>query len=190
MERPQSMQVRGDILFFLRHYVERNFGVEGYGLWLESLPSESRSILGPRLEVSSWYPAEDSLAVPLERICALFHEGDKDGAMEFGRDLADHLSRGKRIVMKMDLPENVLRREGGSVLTFCGPGLVEAPLAAPCMAILRFWRFQGMSPVLENMLGGYLEKLAEHSGGLNAHYQVSASLSQGSPYSELVLTWD
>lgn len=184
------MQVRGDILFSLRHYIELSYGVEGYHDWLNSLTIDSRKLYGPDLTASCWYPMEHSLIAPMERMCALFHEGDLTAAKDFGEHLADHLFWGKRVMMKMDEPEKVLKREGSSLLTFCGPGVVEAPLAAPCMTIIRLWRFQEMRPVLENFFGGYLERLAEHSGGEHAHYEISASLTNGSPYSELVVTWD
>lgn len=184
------MQVRGDILFSLRHFVERSYGSEGYDAWLTSMPSSSSSIYGPDLTVASWYPLDKAFVVPLEWMCALFHDGDMEGAREFGKHLCDHHFWGKRVMLKMDEPENVLRREGSSLLAFCGPGVVEAPMAVPFRTVIRLWRFEGMHPAVENFFGGYLERVAEHSGGEHTHYEINASLADGSPYSELVLTWE
>jgi hypothetical protein len=183
------MQVRGDVLFLLRHYIDHDYGSEGYAQWLDSLPPSSRQAVGPYLDVNRWYPVGDALVIPLRALCQLFYRGDLEGARDFGRHLADHMGLGRRAVIKLEEPQKAITMEARKLANYFGPGEVLVPLAAPYMTIVRLARFGPLDPMLEHMCGGYLERVAERSGGNEVQCQVTL-LAQDAPFSELVVTWD
>lgn len=183
------MQVRGEVLFRLRQGVDHDYGSEGYAQWLDSLPPSSRQAVGPYLDVNKWYPAEDGLSVPLLSMCRLFCDGDLEGAREFGRRLFEGMGLGRRALLKLEHPEKAVAMEARRLPSFIGPGEVDVPLAAPYMTIVRLRRFEGLGPVLEAVLVGYLERAAEGSGGVEARCQVSPSADLGPRFSDLVVTW-
>ncbi len=120
------MQVKGTALKSTKEFVRDSFP-DRYEEWIDSLPEKSKEIYTSLLFVSNWYPMEEGILVPTQKIGELFYDGDlAKGAFEAGRDSALRALKGiYKIFVRIASIDFILRRVSEIFKTYYSEGVFD-----------------------------------------------------------------
>jgi hypothetical protein len=184
------MEVKGAAIVTIPLFIKERFSEGGLNQWISALTPEARKVYPASVLVSSWYPLKEFLVEPLRRMCDLLYAGDLKGARESGRFSADYSLKGiYKIFVKLGSPEFMLRRAGTILPIYYTPSEIKVVECHKGYGIMQITRFEGMDPVLETRIVGWMERAIEISGGKQANIKIARSLTAGDSLSEFVATW-
>jgi len=184
-------QVKGTGVAPVPAFVESRFGEEGLSRLLESLPEETREILSGPCHPGEWYPLEQAFIEPTRAVCELFYDGDPRGAWDCGRYSADFSLGGVYgILVELGTINTLVDRAGNVISLYYSQSKLVVVRNAESEAVLRLTEFPGVVDLVENRIGGWIERAMELSGCLGARVEVTSRMSAGDEHTEYEMTWD
>jgi hypothetical protein len=183
------MEVKGIAVLPLKEFVRNRFNGR-YEEWLRALSPESRKIMEWCL-TGQWYPIRPAFIDPTRKICDLFYGGDAGKAWEVGRFSADMALKGFfRIFVRLGSPHFLLSRGFHIFSEYYRPSEIRIDGELKQKAVVQIVRFDDMHPLIENRIGGWIERAIEISGKKVLRVDVTQSLTKGSPMTEYVVEWE
>jgi hypothetical protein len=166
----ETVQVRGYVLSSLKRFVGESYGTKGSDAWMMFMPACSSAFYRKQIDSDAWYPMQKALLIPLEWMCALFHDGELFGARKFGHYLSEKHPVVEQAVLSTAAPGDAGQAEAVLQVLF-GSGAMDA-----LIAILPGQRSERVHPALENLIGGCLERSVSRSGEDHLRNLAGASL--------------
>jgi len=185
------MKVKGPALIALQSFVLSEFGMEdGYKKWFENLTPESQKLFLTKPNLNEWYSLKDGLNDPTQVMCNLFYKKKMQGAWEAGRFSADFaLNTLMKIFIKASSVRYMARLAAKILSRYYEPANAEVVKDSKGEVIIRITEFEGMTVVMENRIGGYIERSVELTGGRNVEVFIGPSMTKASPYTEYKIHW-
>ena len=186
------MEAKGSSVTATREFVKSNFGQGQYGNWVKSLPEDSAKIYSSSILSTDWYPVKEGLIIPTEKICVMFFNGDmKKGAWETGRFSADYALKGiYRFFVKLGSPEFIVKKASAILPTYYKPSAMSAEMKGKNKASVKVLKFPDISGVIEDRIGGWMEKALEIAGTKAVEINVASSLVRGDEKTEYLIEWE
>lgn len=181
------MEVRGRAIKSIKFFVLKYFG-DSYEKWLTSLSRESRDIIR-RHYVSNYYPMQESLIEPTGKICELFYNGDNRGAWECGRYSAKLGLRTEFAPQSKLAPHELVKRAGLILSWYYKRSEMEVAESSSEGAVLVITKFPEPNTLVENRIGGWIEKAIELVGGKNVSVEITDSLTGGDSNTKYSVSW-
>jgi hypothetical protein len=183
------MEVKGTAVLPLKEFVKTRFGTR-YEEWLQALSPESGKIMEWCL-TGQWYPIQPAFIDPTRKICDMFYGGDLKKAWEIGRFSADFALKGFfRIFVRLGSPHFLLSRGMHVFSEYYRPSEIRVAGEFPQKAVIRIVRFDDMHPLIENRIGGWIERAVEISGKKIRRVDIAQSMTKGAPFTEFVVEWE
>ncbi len=182
------MQVKGAALSSIMRFVKNKFP-DKFQMWLDSLSEKTQSALRDT-KVAGWYDM-NALKEATKKVCAFFYGGDVRGAREMGRVSAEYSLKGIFVIfVKIGSPNFVIGRAGRIIQAYYMPSEIEIIENTPVSAIVRITKFDDIDPYIEARISGWIEMALSIHGVKNEKVEITRSLANGDPYTELVFHWD
>jgi hypothetical protein len=184
------VKVKGSAIETLPLFVKDKFGDGGYQKWFEALSPEAQEIYHKKILASAWYPLRQTFLEPTIKICELFYSGSLKGAWENGRYSAE---KGLRGVYKMFIrigSVHFLIKKASTILpTYYEPSHIDIIELNDKSAVLHITQFEEADVVIDNRIGGWVERALEINGCKIADVKILKSLAKGDPVTELRAKW-
>jgi hypothetical protein len=185
-----EMKVKGSAIETLPIFIKDEFGDDNYEKWLSSLSSEAREVYKSRINTSAWYPLKQTLLEPTKKICELFYKGNIKGAWESGRFSAEKGLKGVyKMFIKFGSVQFLLKKASTILPTYFDPSHIDILEMEDKNALLHITQFEDADIVVDNRIGGWVERALEISGCNNIKVDIRKSLAKGDPVTELKLAW-
>jgi hypothetical protein len=184
------MQIKGSAVRTIYEYVKTIFP-EKVAEWLSRLPSPGAAIYGETIKPSEWYPLYDAAIAPTEVLSKIAFDGDiKKASWEFGRFSAESTLKGIYRFFLMATPSKMVVSTGGRILaTFYKPVQFEVAESVPNGVKIHITQIDDPSGVIENRIGGWIEKALEIQGIKAARVEITQSLARGDQVTEITIIW-
>lgn len=186
------MNVKGTALAVLPIFIESKFGQEGLNKWLESLNSEAAALYKNTntIKLNQWYPLKESYLEPTANMCELFYNNDPQGAWEAGRFSADYALKGVyKAFVKMTSVSFFIKRASLLMTTYYQPSKMELRSSTYSQAVLHMTEFPEAHHLIESRIGGWIQRSLEIHGCKEVTVEITRSLTNGDPYTEMLLKW-
>ncbi len=186
------MNVKGTALAVLPIFIESKFGKEGIAKWLESLNSKAAELYkdANSVKINQWYPLKDSYLEPTAAMCELFYDNDHKGAWEVGRFSADYALKGVyKAFVKMTSVGFFIKRASLLMTTYYQPSAMELKSSTFNQAVLHMTKFPEAHSLIESRIGGWIQRSLEIHGCKEVTVEITRSLTNGDPYTEMILKW-
>jgi len=184
------MEAKGTAVATLAKFVRTRFGDEAHGRWLEGLSPAARAIHGGAVMPSLWYPLGPALVEPTEHACRLFFGGDPKGAWECGRFSAeDGLKGAYKIFLVVGSPAFIIKKASNLMAQLYRPSEIAVVGQDARSVTLNVTRFPEPHVILDNRIGGWMERALEISGCKGVQVQIPRSLAAGDPVTEFIIRW-
>jgi len=189
--KERTMDVKGVELAQLVKFVKSRLGDEGHGLWLESLPAETRTYFSRAIMQSMWYPVEGAYLPAFDRAIDLVSPDDRNaGGRDFGEFSGrDELGGIYRVFLKMGSPNKMVSIASLMWGKFYNRGSFEVVDNEPGVARLRCVGVPPMGEPWEHSTAGWSEVALEMSGGKDPHVVIERSATRGDEYTQFLGTW-
>lgn len=181
------MEVKGIAVIPIKDYVKSQFSAR-YQEWLGSLSTEAKNIMGNPL-ASIWYPLQPALVEPTQKICALFYNGDEQGAWQMGRYSAEHALKGVySIFVKLGSPGFIVSRGSRIMSQYYRPCEMVATENKSGRAVMQIVQFPEPNRLIEMRIGGFMERAIELSGKTPTT-KIIRSMAKGDSLTEYCTEW-
>ena len=184
------MEVKGTAPNALRELVRSKFNWR-YDEWVNSLSNDGREIFAQKIIlVNKWYPIEESLIEPLDKVCKLFYRDRKTGAWDYGRFIAEHdVKTIFRVFLRLKSPAYTINRAPIIFKSYFSLGEMQVIENSEHKAILHLAKFPKPHEIVEFAVGGWIERTLEIIGCREPRVKISQSLTKGDLGTEFVLQW-
>lgn len=120
------MKIKGTAVKITSDFVKDNHP-NRYKEWFDSLPYESKTIIGGTIIETEWYPLSEAVIIPTKKIGELFFNGnEQEAAMELGRESAETGLKGiYKIFVMISSPSFMLSRAKSIFSTFYEPSEIS-----------------------------------------------------------------
>lgn len=185
------MEVKGTAVISNREFVKANFGEQNLNKWISSLDTQAKKIYESAILTNNWYPMEDALRKPTKKIGEMFYNGDvRKGAWDSGMFSADYGLKGiYRLFVKMGSARFIINKAGSIFSTYYKPSVMRAEETGENSSVLRITEFPGICPVVENRIGGWMQKGLEICGVADINVEIVRAMSKGDPITEYAVSW-
>lgn len=185
------MKTRGRILISIQQFIMGKYGRDGFLRWLETLPPATKNIYCQRIPDRSWYPLTEFVVKPTESYCDLFFGSLKEGSWECGRYSADlGASRFLKLFIRIGTTNILLQRAKDILPKYYNPCKMELTRADSKSAILKVTEFPEMSEIIEQRIGGFIERAVEISGRDSVTIEIENSLLNGDSSTDYLIDWE
>ncbi len=185
------MDVKGSTLVAAREFIKLNFGETGLKKWVASLPEEAQSVFSSAIISANWYSMNEYLVEPTKRACAMFYNGDLKGAWEMGRHSADYGLKGiYRFFVQLANPQFIIKKADRILPTYYRPSEIRATQTGAKSTKVEILEFSEISPVIENRIGGWIEKALEISGCKNVSVKIIKFTDNKDGKTSYEIAWD
>jgi hypothetical protein len=184
------MEVKGSSVSSVPEFVRDKYG-DRFDEWVDSLSEESKKIMKePIIPAISWYPIKPGLVEPTQKICELFFNNDEMGAWEAGRFSAEKgLTGVYKMFVKLGSPKSIVRRAATIFSSYYKPSKMEIAEEGEKNVVLHVKEFPELERLVELRICGWIEKALEVSGAKAVKVELTKSLTQKDPVTEMVITW-
>lgn len=184
------MKVKGSAIETLPIFIKDKFGEDGYRKWFDSLSSEAQGTYKNKILASAWYPLKQTLSEPTQKVCNLFYGGDLKGAWENGRFSAERGLKGVyKMFIKIGSAQFLIKKASTILPTYYEPSHIDIMEMGDKNALLHITQFEDADVIIDNRIGGWVERALEISGCKNVKVNIQKSLAKGDPVTELNLSW-
>ena len=184
------MEVKGSAVVILPKFIEKNFGVKNYSIWLDALSEEARRVYRSNVLITSWFPLKKIFTEPTRKMCDLFYKKNLRGAWEVGRFSAEYsLREFYKTFIRVATPRALAKRAEQIFSTYYRPSTMKIEDISNNESILKITEFSEMELIVENRNLGWIEKTLEICGYKNIAFNIVKSLCRGDPVSEIEITW-
>ena len=184
------MEVKGIAVKSLKEYVETHFP-DGYSSWFDSLPEESKLIFSDAIISTEWYNAKYGISVPTGNL-AMFCNGDAEkAAFKAGYEGAtDALTGVYKFFVQISSPFFIINRANVIFKNYYQPSEMISEKLSKTKVKVIISKFDETDIVIEGRIMGWIQRALELSGCKNVVVSRIASVTEGNPVTELILTWD
>ena len=184
------MEVKGSAVRTVPEFIKSRFP-EKYDEWFNALPEESASIYNGFIRSADWYPFHYGVHVPTEILGKIVFDGNiHKAAWECGRFSAETTLTGIYKFFVMTAPPAMVIRRGSRILaTFYQPAEIKIMAEGDGWATLHFSKFDEMTEVVENRIGGWIEKGLEVQKIKNPQVAIVKSMARGDRVTEISIRW-
>jgi hypothetical protein len=185
------MEIKGTAVVAIREYVKLNHK-DSYNKWLDSLPEKSVSVFKNPIDSSKWYPIDEGGIIPTKKAADMFFKGDyKNGAWEMGRFSAEKALTGiYKIFVKASSPGYIIQRASRVFATYYQPCIMASMKTTDKSTLLRISNMTVSDAVIENRIGGWIEKALTISGAKSTNIKISKSIAKGDEVTEFEISWE
>lgn len=184
------MKVKGSAVSTLPLFVRKNFGEDGFQKWITTLSPEAQKVFKKDILTVGWFPLEQTLYEPTKKICDLFYNGSMKGAWESGRFSAEQGLRGVyKVFIKFGSAAFITKKASSILPTYYEPSEMKAVDLQSNNAVIHITKFEEASEIIDNRIGGWMEKALELSGYKTIKISITKSIAKGDPISEFQVSW-
>ena len=183
------MEVKGTAVESIPVFVKKKFA-HRFEEWLNTLPESSRKIMREKILPSAWYPLQEALIIPTQKICELFYRSVEEGAWEAGRFSADYALHGiYKWFVKLGSPGFIIGRASTIFSTYYRPSKMVLVENSPKRGVVHIVQFAEPNRLVELRIGGWIERALEISGCKELKVEITKSLTRGDPITEFIMEW-
>jgi hypothetical protein len=184
------MEVKGSVVKTIPDFINK-IHPDKYEIWLNSLPPESAAIFNGFIKLSDWYPFIEGVHIPTEALGKAAYDGNTlKAAWECGRFSAEITLRGMYKFFVMAAPPSLVVKRGGRILaTFYQPSEIIVADEGDGWALLRITKFDELTEVVENRIGGWIEKALEIQNVSQSEITIPKSAARGERITEILIKW-
>jgi hypothetical protein len=183
------MEVKGTAVRSTPLFVRQRFNSR-FDEWADSLSDRARTVMLARVSTSDWFDLQTAMIEPTQKICDLFFEGDKAGALDVGRYSADYSLWGLyRLFIKIGSPSYLIKRATSVFSTYYRPCKMIVVEQTPLSALVRITEFEEPNELVELRIIGWMERALEISGSSKVEMKITKSLARGEDCTEIVAQW-
>lgn len=184
------MQVKGSAVRTIPEFIRNQFP-DKYDLWYNSLPAESASIFSSHIRSADWYPMREGIHIPTELLGKVAFDGDTlRAAWDCGRYSAESTLKGIYKFFVMAAPPSLIIRRGSRIMaTFYQPADIKITSEGDGWARLAITKFDELTEVVENRIGGWIERGLEVQGIVNPRVSILTSMARGDKVTEIEIKW-
>lgn len=184
------MKVKGSAVATLPVFVKEKFGEDGFQKWLDSLSPEAQGVFAKNVIPVGWFPLEQILSKPTKKICDLFYNGKLKGAWDSGRFSAEQGLKGVyKVFIKLGSAAFITKKASSILPTYYEPSEMKVADLQSNNAIIHITKFEDASEIIDNRIGGWMEKALELSGYKTVNISITKSLARGASFSEFQVSW-
>ncbi len=184
------MKVKGSAVATLPLFVRENFGEDGLQKWITSLSPEVQKIFEKNVISVGWFPLEQILVEPTKKICDLFYNGNMKGAWESGRFSAEQGLKGVyKVFIKLGSAAFITKKASSILPTYYEPSEMKVVDLQSDSTVIHITKFAEPSEIIDNRIGGWMEKALELSGYKTVNISITKSLAKGAPFTEFQVSW-
>ena len=184
------MKVKGSAVATLPVFVKEKSGEEGFQKWLAALSPEAQEIYKNNILTTGWFPLKQALSEPTKKICDLFYNGNMKGAWESGRFSAEQGLKGVyKVFIKLGSVAFITKKASSILPTYYNPSEMKVVDLQSNSAVVHITKFEEPNEVIDNRIGGWMEKALELSGCKTIKISITKSLAKGAPHTEFQLKW-
>lgn len=185
------MEVKGTAVASIPKFIEEKFGKEGFTKWLDSLSNEAKDVYSQPILPSKWYSLNEIMVEPTRKINNLFYNSTMKGAWEAGRFSASYGLTGiLKIFVKMGTPGFIISRATSILPTYYQPSELKVVESVNNRTVVQISKFPELSDVIENRIGGWIERALEIQGCKSVSVKISKSVTKGDKFCEYTITWN
>ena len=184
------MEVKGSAVATLPLFVRENFGEDGFKKWHTALSPDAQKVFEKNVLTVGWFPLEQTLTVPTKKICDLFYNGSMKGAWDSGRFSAEQGLRGVyKMFIKLGSAAFIAKKASSILPTYYDPSEMKVGDLQADSTVIHITKFEKPSEIIDNRIGGWMEKALELSGYKTVSISITKSLAKGAPYTEFQVSW-
>lgn len=184
------MKVKGSAVATLPLFVKQKFGEDGFQKWLASLSPEAQDVFKNNVLTVGWFPLKQILSEPTKKICDLFYNGNIQGAWESGRFSAEQGLKGVyKVFIKLGSAAFITKKASTILPTYYDPSEMKVADLQSNNAVIQITKFEEPSDIVDNRIGGWMEKALELSGYKTVNISITKSLAKGAPFTEFQVSW-
>lgn len=184
------MKVKGSAIETLPLFVREKFGDEGHDKWFDTLSSEARDAFTKKILSSAWYPLKEMFIDPTRQVCDLFYNGNHKGAWENGRYSAEKSLKGiYKVFIRIGSVHFLIKKASTILPTYYEPSRIEIKDVSDNSTILHITQFEEADVIIDNRIGGWIERAMEICGCKTTDIKITKSLAKGDPVTEIHVKW-
>jgi hypothetical protein len=170
------MEIKGTAVKSIRDFVLRNYP-DQLDEWFNSLSKASQEVFNNAL-TNGWYPLQEGVVEPTEKIGKLFFNGDtKKGAFECGRYSANIALNGiYKLYVKFSSPAHVVDRGSRILPAYYKPSVITQLVREKNFVKFKMDECEGIDEVIEYRIAGWMYQALEISGCDTKEIKVSESI--------------
>lgn len=185
-----SAQVKGEALLSLPIFIIKKFGMDKYKRWLNMLTPEAQKIYSNPIAKGDWFPVDMLLERPTQCICDLFYNSSLRGAWECGRYSAEYGLKGiYKVLVKLRSPLILIKKAESILPAYYRPCKLEVVETSPESVTVIVTEFPDIGPVIENRIGGWMERAIEISGCRHVTVVIGHSVINYKKCTEYSISW-
>ncbi|GEM_PF-699468 len=187
-----KMQVRGRVISSTPKFILKNFGKEGYQKWAEAISLNAYKVYNDPIDEEKWFSLRESLIKPFSNIAQLFYDWDvKKACWEMGRFNADYgFTNVSKLRIKVGSTHSIFEKSDELINSNYKPCSTSLISTSDFSRLFRIKDFPEMDKTIEFHTAGWMERILEINGCKKIQVDISKSLTQAHPYSELKISWE
>ncbi len=183
------MEIKGTAVKSIPEFI-KNTQFEKYNQWLESLPEESKQVFLNPILPSSWYPMNAAAIIPTQKLGEILFDDPLKGAWQSGRYSADIALKGiYKFFIQAASPFFIINRAGKVLSTYYQPSEMKVADKGDDWVILHITHFEEPNDIIENRIGGWIERALEIHGVSSVTIDIPKSLTRGDKLTEFRVSW-
>ncbi len=184
------MEVKGTAVASLPKFIADKFGAEGLEKWLAAINDTAKSVYSQSILASKWYPMNEILIDPTIKLCEMYYGGNIQGAWEAGRFSASYgLSGILKIFVKMGSPGFIISRATTILPSYYESSEIKVLEPGTSSCTIQITKFPEPSEVIENRIGGWIERALEIQGCKSVSVKITKSVARHDPFCEYKVSW-
>ena len=173
------MRTKGTTVKAIQSFVKDQYPKK-YNDWLESLPAKSKSIMEGTILATAWYPLNEGAIIPTHHLKMFYAENSLKAAWEAGRHSAGATLTGVyKIFVKVASPSYIIKRAAKITATYYENVVVESSEETSNSVVVSIIEFNELDRMIEQRIGGWMEKALELSGCKGVKIRIAKSLTRG-----------
>jgi hypothetical protein len=186
------LEVVGTAASSMQWFLIETYGQEVFDRWLKSLSEDAQQIYGAKIIFPGrWFPAKTIIVEPTQKVCDMFYNRGLKGAWDAGRFSADNgLNVIKKMLMNMRTPHMLIERSGTLLPSYYRPSRIEVIDQQDNSAIMEITEFPELCPIIENRIGGWMERALEINGCTNVSVVIENAFSHGEEKTRVKVAWE
>jgi hypothetical protein len=183
------MEVKGTAVIPIIHFAKDKFGSKSEE-WMKSLSDKSADILSSVLS-SGWYPMDEAMIEPTQKICDLFYSGNPAGAQELGKYSADFGLKGAyKLFVKFGSPSFIVARASQILPAYYKNSAMKVVEEKKNGSVIQVTSFPDMHRLVELRISGWMERALEICGSKDINIDITRSITRGDTVTEYNIRWN
>ncbi len=183
------MEIKGTAVRSIPEFIKNNH-LGKYDVWLESLPETSKQVFQNPILPANWYPMDVAATIPTKKLGEILYNDPLEGAWQSGRYSADIALKGiYKFFIQAASPFFIINRAGKVLSTYYQPSEMKVVDKGDNWVILHITHFEEPNDIIENRIGGWIERALEIHGVSSVTVEIPKSLTRGDKVTEFRVNW-